>query len=222
MAFSGRRSDAQWARIAPHLPRCKGTSRGGRPPADPRTCFEGMWILWAGAPWSALPPKYSSSTTCWRRLRQWDEDGTLLALWRALLADLNDAEKVRWDECLGDGSFAPAKGGRQSRQDQEGQGHKSGCFWSSVHGMAVLQLTHLADFEADFAAAHRLLLENTARSWQRANWTKAPGPPAHGAGTTPPAPKPGAAPDRRTATGRRGPALRAARERGHNKGGQRR
>jgi transposase len=59
MAFSGRLSDAQWARIAPHLPRRKGTSRGGRPPADPRTCFEGiLWILWTGAPWRALPRKY--------------------------------------------------------------------------------------------------------------------------------------------------------------------
>jgi transposase len=125
MAFSGRLSDAQWARIAPHLPRGKGTSRRGRPPADPRTYFEGiLWILWTGAPWRALPRKYGSSTTCWRRLRQWDEDGTLLAPWRALLADLNDAEKVRWDECFGHGSFAPAKGRRRSRQDQERQGHK--------------------------------------------------------------------------------------------------
>src|SRR5213592_1344552 len=112
MAFSGRLSDAQWARIAPHLPRRKRNPLGGRPPADPRKCFEGiLWILWTGAPWKALPRKYGSSTTCWRRLRQWDEDGTLLALWRAFLADLNDAEKVRWDECFGDGSFAPAKKG---------------------------------------------------------------------------------------------------------------
>jgi transposase len=83
VAFSGRLSDAQWARIGPHLPRRKRNPRGGRPPADPRKCFEGiLWILWTGAPWKALPRKYSSSTTCWRRLRQWDEDGTLLALWR--------------------------------------------------------------------------------------------------------------------------------------------
>jgi len=45
-------------------------------------------------------------------------------------------------------------------------------FWSTIHGMAVLQLTHLAGFGADFAAAHRLLLEGTARSWQRADWTR--------------------------------------------------
>lgn len=50
-------------------------------------------------------------------------------------------------------------------------------FWSSIHGMAVLQLTHLAGFGADFATADRLLLESTARSWQRADWTRAVGSP---------------------------------------------
>jgi hypothetical protein len=51
-------------------------------------------------------------------------------------------------------------------------------FWSSIHGMAMLQLGHLAGFRADFAGAHRLLLEGMARSWQRADWTKAAGSPA--------------------------------------------
>ena len=43
-------------------------------------------------------------------------------------------------------------------------------FWSSIHGMAMLQLGHLAGFGADFATAHRLLLAGMARSWQRADW----------------------------------------------------
>jgi len=34
----------------------------------------------------------------------------------------------------------------------------------------MLQLTHLAGFEADFATAHRLVLESIARSWQRIDW----------------------------------------------------
>jgi len=52
-------------------------------------------------------------------------------------------------------------------------------FWSSIHGMAVLQLTHLAGFGADFASAHRLLLEGTARSWQRADWPRAADSTSH-------------------------------------------
>ncbi len=50
-------------------------------------------------------------------------------------------------------------------------------FWSSIHGMAVLQITHLADFGADFPAAHRLLLTGMAQSWQQADWTKVAGLP---------------------------------------------
>jgi len=54
-------------------------------------------------------------------------------------------------------------------------------FWSTIHGMAVLQFTHLAGFDADFATADRLLLENTARSWQRVDWRRVT-PPAAAAG----------------------------------------
>jgi AcrR family transcriptional regulator len=43
-------------------------------------------------------------------------------------------------------------------------------FWSSMHGMAILRLTYLAGFDADFASAHRLVLESIARSWQRVDW----------------------------------------------------
>ena len=140
MAFSGRLSDAQWARIAPQLPRRKRNPRGGRPPADDRKCFEGiLWILWTGAQWKVLPRKYTSPTTCWRRLRQWDENGTLLALWRGFLAELNDAEKVRWDECFGDGSFAPAKKGAPESARPRRARVPSGCFWSMAR---VLRWEH--------------------------------------------------------------------------------
>src|SRR2546428_7561527 len=111
MAWRGV-SDRQWARIEEHLPQRPLRPRGGRPPADDRRCFEGiLWVLWTGAPWSELLPQFGSSTTCWRRLRQWEADGTLLELWRAFLADLNDREKIRWNECFVVGSFAPAKKG---------------------------------------------------------------------------------------------------------------
>lgn len=53
-------------------------------------------------------------------------------------------------------------------------------FWSYIHGMAMLQIGHLAGFGADFATAHRLLLAGMARSWQRADCTRAAGEPAAG------------------------------------------
>jgi AcrR family transcriptional regulator len=43
--------------------------------------------------------------------------------------------------------------------------------WSLVHGMALLERTHLRDFEADFARLHRLALEQLVNSWTRAEGT---------------------------------------------------
>jgi AcrR family transcriptional regulator len=37
--------------------------------------------------------------------------------------------------------------------------------WSLVHGMAVLQSTHLRDFDADFGRVQRLALEHLVTSW---------------------------------------------------------
>ena len=140
MAWRGL-TDAQWERIAPGLPKRRKNPRGGRPPADDRKCFEGiLWILWTGSPWSELPRKYGSSTTCWRRLRDWEDDGTLLALWRAFLADLNDRDKIRWDECFGDGSFAPAKKGGVPSARRSGARVRSGCCWSMAR---VLRWEHI-------------------------------------------------------------------------------
>ena len=141
MAFSGRLSDAQWARIAPQLPRRKRGPRGGRPPADDRKCLEGtLWILRTGAPWKVLPGHYGSPTTRWRRRCG---SGARTARCRrccgALLAESNDAEKVRRDECFGDGSFAPAKQGAPESARPGRAGVRSGCSWSMAR---VLRWEH--------------------------------------------------------------------------------
>jgi len=68
-------------------------------------------MLWTGSPWRALSKEYGSPSTGWRRLRDWEDDGTLLNLWRSFLADLHDREKICWDEGFGDGTFVPAKKG---------------------------------------------------------------------------------------------------------------
>ena len=110
-----RVTDAQWEAIRVHLPRRKRSRKGGRPRAEDRKCFEGLaWILWTGAPWSALPRRYGAKSTVHRRLAEWSADGTLLNLWRALLAQLNERSQVRWEECFIDGTFIPAKKGATS------------------------------------------------------------------------------------------------------------
>jgi transposase len=131
MAYQGHLTDKQWNRIRIHLPKSKRNPKGGRPRLDERRCFEGiLWILWTGSPWHALPKEYGSPSTCWRRLREWEDEGTLLNLWRSFLADLNDREKIRWDECFGDGTFIPAKKGAHRSAKLSAAKAQSAWFWS--------------------------------------------------------------------------------------------
>ena len=133
-------TEAQWDHVRRVLPPVKPSRKGGRPRADDRRCFEGiLWILWTGAPWSELPPRYGSATTCWRRLKQWEESGVLLALWRALLKTLNDRQKLRWNECFVDGSFAPAKKGAAKSARPSAARERSGWYWSMAR---VLRWEH--------------------------------------------------------------------------------
>jgi transposase len=130
----------QWEAIRVHLPETKVSARGGRPRVDDRCCFEGiLWILWTGTQWGELPRRYGSPSTCWRRLKQWEESGVLLTLWRAFLAQLNDEQKLRWDECFVDGSFIPAKKGAQGREGYkvDGAGRWRGYSAGSRPGRGV-------------------------------------------------------------------------------------
>ena len=134
MAWRGL-TKQQWDATRPHLPTSKPSGRGGRPRVEDRRCFEGiLWILWTGAQWSELPRRYSSPSTCWRRLKHWEKTGILLKLWRAFLAQLNDREKLRWDECFADGSFVPAKRGDPKSARPSGVRAQSGWWWSMARG----------------------------------------------------------------------------------------
>jgi len=115
-------TDKQWKRIEPLLPQPKKSRKGGRPWADNRKVFEGiLWILRTGAPWADLPQRYPSPSTCWRRLKRWEEQGVWLKIWRAFLAVLDERGQLDWSEAFVDGSFAPAKKGREGRENQKGQ-----------------------------------------------------------------------------------------------------
>ena len=62
----------------------------GRPWADNREVLEGiLWVLKTGARWRDLPPEYPSPSTCWRRLRLWEEQEVWLDVWRQFLAELD-------------------------------------------------------------------------------------------------------------------------------------
>ena len=123
-------SDAQWEQIAPLLPRTRKNPRGGRPRANDRKVLEGLlWMLRSGARWQDLPEQYPSPSTCWRRLRDWEEQDVWLNIWRAFLAELNERQQLKWSESFLDGSFAPAKKGALESAKPSGARGRSGWWW---------------------------------------------------------------------------------------------
>lgn len=126
-------TDVQWEKIKDHLPKARECPRGGRPRVADRACFEGiLWILWTGAPWRALPQKYPSPSTCWRRLHGWQEDGTWLKLWRALIAELDEDDQIQWSESFIDGTFVPAKKGARRSGPPSGARGQSLWWWQTA------------------------------------------------------------------------------------------
>jgi putative transposase len=69
-------TDAEWARIAPHLPAAKP---GGRPRrADLREVVNAiLYLLRTGCAWRMLPHDLPPWGTVWSYFRRWRDDGTL-------------------------------------------------------------------------------------------------------------------------------------------------
>ena len=73
--------DALWARIAPLLPPEPPKPKGGRPRVSDRAALTGiLFVLKTGIPWEYLPAEMGcgSGMTCWRRLRDWYQQGLRL------------------------------------------------------------------------------------------------------------------------------------------------
>lgn len=105
-------TEAQWQIIEPLLPPPTGSPKGGPKPIANRPVFEGiLWVLRSGARWKDLPERYPSPSTCWRRLRDWEQDGVWERAWRALLAELDADQHLGWEEVFTDGTLSPAKKG---------------------------------------------------------------------------------------------------------------
>ena len=126
-------SEAQWQKVAPLLPKLLQSRRGGRPWVENRRVLEGiLWILRSGARWQDLPEQYPHPSTCWRRLRAWEEQGLWLKIWRAFLSELNERQQLNWSESFLDGSFAPTKKGASKAEKPSGARARSGCWWSTA------------------------------------------------------------------------------------------
>ena len=126
-------TEAQWKKIAPLLPKPPKQRKGGRPWIENRCVLEGiLWILRSGARWQDMPENFPHPSTCWRRLRDWEERGVWLKIWRTFLSELNERQQLKWSESFLDGSFAPAKKGAAESEKPSGARGRSGWWWSTA------------------------------------------------------------------------------------------
>jgi transposase len=76
-------TDAQWAVLAPLLP--KGTKLGRPPKWSKRQLIDGIrWRVRVGAPWRDVPARYGPWPSVYGLFRRWQREGT----WQQLLTGL--------------------------------------------------------------------------------------------------------------------------------------
>src|SRR5258708_15418650 len=103
--------DDLWEIIEPVLPKWTPSPKGGQPPIPDRQALTGiLFVLKTGLPWEDLPCEMNcgSGMTCWRRLRDWQADGTWLKIHKVLLDKLRGADKIDWSRAWIDSTFVRA------------------------------------------------------------------------------------------------------------------
>ena len=108
-------SDELWAIVESLIPKVERRYRfPGRKRIDDRKVLSGiLFVLQTGIPWEYLPKEMGcgSGMTCWRRLKEWQEQGVWQRLHEALLAKLNAADRIDWSRAVIDSSHVRAVGG---------------------------------------------------------------------------------------------------------------
>src|ERR671923_546218 len=107
-------SDTLWETIAPLLPPEPPKPKGGRPRVPDRAALTGIiFVLKSGIPWEMLPLEMGcgSGSTCWRRLRDWQQAGVWARLHERLLNWLGDEGAIDWSRASVDSLSVRAKRG---------------------------------------------------------------------------------------------------------------
>ena len=107
-----------WEAIEPLLPMEPPKPNGGRPRIPDRAALGGIvFVLRTGCPWRLLPNDLGcgSGTTCWRRLREWQEAGVWERLHETLLNWLEDESAIDWSRASVDSISIRAKRGASKR-----------------------------------------------------------------------------------------------------------
>jgi transposase len=108
-------SEELWEIIEPLIPKVERRYRyPGRRRVGDREVLTGiLFVLRSGIPWEELPQEMGcgSGVTCWRRLREWQQQGVWQRLHEVLLAKLNAAGEIDWQRAAIDSSHVRAFGG---------------------------------------------------------------------------------------------------------------
>ena len=106
--------DELWEAVEPLLPEEPPKPKGGRHRIDDRAALTGIvFVLKSGIPWEMLPQEMGcgSGSTCWRRLRDWQEAGVWGELHRVLLDRLGEADRIDRERASLDSASVSAKRG---------------------------------------------------------------------------------------------------------------
>jgi transposase len=121
-------TDELWEMVEPLIPEVERRARfPGRRRIDDRKVLTGiLFVLQTGIPWEHLPQEMGCGTgmTCWRRLKEWQDQGVWQRLHEVLLDRLNYADEIDWSRAAIDSSQVRAVfgGARQARARSTAQG----------------------------------------------------------------------------------------------------
>jgi len=108
-------SDELWKIVEPLIPEVERRYRyPGRKRIPDREVLTGiLFVLRTGIPWEDLPGEMGcgSGVTCWRRLKEWQEQGVWQRLHEVLLAKLHAAGEIDFERAAIDSSHVRAFGG---------------------------------------------------------------------------------------------------------------
>jgi transposase len=110
--------DALWELLEPLLPPPPSRPNGGWSRISDRACLTGiLFVPRSGIPWQMLPQELGcgSGMTCWRRFRDWQEQGIWDLMHFALLSWLAREGDIDWSRAIVDScSIRAACGGAQT------------------------------------------------------------------------------------------------------------